>query len=166
MLNIGLPVDGPAARLNLPRRELERETSKLTSSYREKLCAELHAKLGFEFEQGALKEPQVIGVPQSIDLQSGDHARNAGPVSKFFYTPEFLTVKGWRQEAAEQGWGSRDAKALIKYSQERKSAWSTLGSAAQERIKQKQQENGGATFDETKSKSNSQSQSSGQSHSQ
>lgn len=142
MANMLLPLHGRAQRCPLPLLpdELQKKSAGLTSLYYRKLCDRLHSTLGLEFHLESSKEPQVIGVPESLDFSHAQSEKRRGGISSLVQSRESAKFEDWRTQAKSQGWGKVEATALLKHSAKRKTAWSTFESATREKLEKMRNE--------------------------
>lgn len=136
--NLHMPIHGKADRIPLPADVLERKAKALNSLYTEKLFGRLHWSLGLEFVKEGQKEARLIGVPETLDFSSETRSKPASGLAKWLKSPLTLQFEDWQSRVAGRGWDTKDAKALLQFSRERKSIWSAFENAKLERLEKKQ----------------------------
>ena len=132
--NLHLRIHGPAQRVPLSPDDLEKKANRLNALYNEKLFGRLNWSLGLEFVQEASKESRIIGVPESLRLSQEQEGKRRSGFSSLILSPQALKFQELQSRAEGQGWSKMDAAALLKFSREKKSVWSTFEKATLEKL--------------------------------
>lgn len=131
--NLHLPIHGAAQRVPFCPDELAKKAKRLNVLYNEKLFGRLHWSLGLEFTREASKECRIIGVPESLDFSQEQSGKRRSGLSRLLHSPRSLKFQEWQSRVEGRGWSKEDAKALMKFSREKKSIWSTFEKAKREK---------------------------------
>ena len=132
--NLHLRIHGPAQRVPFSPDDLEKKAKGLNALYIEKLFGRLHWSLGLEFIQEASKESRIIGVPELLGFSQEQKSKRPSGLSSLLHSPQSLKFQEWQSRAEGQGWTKKDATALLKFSREKKSVWSTFEQATLEKL--------------------------------
>ena len=132
--NLHLRIHGPAQRVPFSPDDLEKKAKGLNALYIEKLFGRLHWSLGLEFIQEASKESRIIGVPELLGFSQEQKGKRPSGLSSLLHSPQSLKFQEWQSRAEGQGWTKKDATALLKFSREKKSVWSTFEQATLEKL--------------------------------
>ncbi len=127
-------IHGPAQRVPFSPDDLEKTAKGLNALYNEKLFGRLHWSLGLEFTQDTSKESRIIGVPESLDFSQEQEGKRPSGLSSLLHSAQSLKFQEWQSRAEGQGWSKKDATALLKFSREKKSVWSTFEKATLEKL--------------------------------
>lgn len=131
--NLHLPIHGAAQRVPFCPDDLAKKAKRLNVLYNEKLFGRLHWSLGLEFNRESSKEFRIVGVPDSLDFSLGQNRKRKSGLLSLLHSPQSLKFQEWQSQVEAYGWGQKDAKALLKFSREKKSIWSTFEEAKREK---------------------------------